>query len=163
MAAVGGARSALLIYPDDDLAIVILTNRRGGFPEAFIDEVAGFYIPEMRLSTGFGLPPAIKPLHVELAKRGFGRAPEVVAEMRRTYPGFRLAEAEVNRWGYRVLELGQPQQAVEIFKLNVGLYPESANAFDSLGEGYEAAGAPALAIPSYRRSLALNPKNTHAA
>lgn len=40
VAAVGGARSALFIYPDDDLAVVVLTNLQGAFPESFIDEVA---------------------------------------------------------------------------------------------------------------------------
>jgi CubicO group peptidase (beta-lactamase class C family) len=43
VAAVGGGRSALFIYPDDDLAIVILTNLQGSSPESFIDEVAGYY------------------------------------------------------------------------------------------------------------------------
>jgi CubicO group peptidase (beta-lactamase class C family) len=54
VAAIGGARSALFIYPDDDLAVVILTNLQGAFPEEFIDEVATYYIPEMRASTGSG-------------------------------------------------------------------------------------------------------------
>jgi CubicO group peptidase (beta-lactamase class C family) len=52
VAAIGGARSALFIYPDDDLAVVILTNLQGAFPEEFIDEVATYYIPEMRASAG---------------------------------------------------------------------------------------------------------------
>jgi len=43
VAAVGGGRSALFIYPDDDLAIVILTNLQGSSPESFVDEVAEYY------------------------------------------------------------------------------------------------------------------------
>ena len=43
VAAVGGSRSALFVYPDDDLAIVILTNLQGSSPESFMDEVAGYY------------------------------------------------------------------------------------------------------------------------
>lgn len=39
--AIGGARSALFVYPDDDLAVVVLTNLQGSFPEAFIDTIAG--------------------------------------------------------------------------------------------------------------------------
>jgi CubicO group peptidase (beta-lactamase class C family) len=54
VAPIGGARSALFIYPDDDLAVVILTNLQGAFPEELIDEVAAYYIPEMRASTGLG-------------------------------------------------------------------------------------------------------------
>jgi tetratricopeptide (TPR) repeat protein len=161
-AAAGGARSALFVYPDDDLAVVILTNRRGASPESFIDEVAGYYIPDMRASTGFGLPTSVKRLHTELVKRGFEHAPEVVDEARRKDATFRLAEADVNTWGYRLLEREQATEAVEIFKLNASLYPESANAYDSLADAYSAAGDTALAIKNYKRSLELNPKNTHA-
>lgn len=51
-AAVGGGRSALFVYPDDGLSIIILTNLAGAVPEAFMDEIAGFYIPELKRSRG---------------------------------------------------------------------------------------------------------------
>jgi CubicO group peptidase (beta-lactamase class C family) len=44
-AGIGGGRSAFFIYPDDDLAIVVLTNLSGGSPEDFIDGLASFYLP----------------------------------------------------------------------------------------------------------------------
>jgi CubicO group peptidase (beta-lactamase class C family) len=43
IATVGGERAAVFIYPDDDLAIVILTNLMGASPQSFIDDVAEFY------------------------------------------------------------------------------------------------------------------------
>ena len=46
-----------------------------------------------------------------------------------------------------------------MFKVNVHLYPQSWNAYDSLGEAYAAAGQKDLAIHNYERSLSLNPKN----
>jgi CubicO group peptidase (beta-lactamase class C family) len=49
---VGGGRSAFFVYPDDDLAIVILTNLQGAEPQAFIDKVAGYYIPDMSAAAG---------------------------------------------------------------------------------------------------------------
>jgi tetratricopeptide (TPR) repeat protein len=39
--------------------------------------------------------------------------------------------------------------AIEFFLHNVTLYPESANVYDSLGEGYEAAGELELAKENY--------------
>ena len=42
-AAVGGGKSALFIYPEDDLSIIILTNLNGAFPERFIDQIASLY------------------------------------------------------------------------------------------------------------------------
>lgn len=54
------------------------------------------------------------------------------------------------------------KEAIEVLKLNVHLYPESANTYDSLAEVYETAGDKALAIKNYKRSLELDPKNTNA-
>ena len=159
---VGGGRSAFFIYPDDSLAVVILTNLQGASPESFIDEVAGYYIPTMKAATGFGLPPAIKLLRTELMKRGFEHALDVVNEAKKKDPNFKLAEDEVNAWGYALLGQGQTKDAIEIFKLNVSLYPESANTYDSLGEAYEAIGDRVQAIKNYKRSLELNPKNGNA-
>jgi len=44
----------------------------------------------------------------------------------------------------------------------VAQYPDDANAYDSLGEGYMNAGKNDLAVQSYRKSLAMNPKNSGA-
>jgi CubicO group peptidase (beta-lactamase class C family) len=41
--AIGGGRSALFVYPDDDLAVVVLTNLQGSSPESFIDTLAGYF------------------------------------------------------------------------------------------------------------------------
>jgi len=45
-----------------------------------------------------------------------------------------FSEAEFNFWGYRLLQRGEIEKALEVFKLNADLYPESANVYDSLGE-----------------------------
>ncbi len=42
---IGGARSAFYVYPDDDLAVVILTNLAGASPEEWIDSVARVFVP----------------------------------------------------------------------------------------------------------------------
>jgi tetratricopeptide (TPR) repeat protein len=163
VAPVGGGRAALFIYPEDDLAIVILTNLQGASPESFMDEVAGYYVPAMRASTGFGLPPVIKALRAELVKRGFEHALEIVIEAKAKDATFTLPEDDVNAWGYLLTEQGHTKEAIEIFKLNVSLYPGSANTYDSLAETYESAGDKAAAIKNYKRSLELDPKNSHAA
>ncbi|MDR6132345.1 serine hydrolase domain-containing protein [Chryseobacterium sp. SORGH_AS_1175] len=71
MAPVGGMRSALFLYPQDDLSIIVLTNLQGSNPEWFIDEIAGFYIPDMKTKNGFGLSKNLKFLRQELLKSGF--------------------------------------------------------------------------------------------
>ena len=48
IAALGGARSALFIYPDDDLAVVVLTNLQGAQPERMLDQIASFFVPDIK-------------------------------------------------------------------------------------------------------------------
>ena len=68
-------------------------------------------------------------------------------------------EERVNAMGYGLLRDGKAQDAIELFKANVRLFPESWNVYDSLGEAYAAAGQKDLAIQNYEKSLELNPKN----
>ncbi|WP_425480888.1 serine hydrolase domain-containing protein [Pseudolysobacter antarcticus] len=43
IAGIGGARAAFVVYPDDGLAIVVLTNLAGANPQRFIPQIAEFY------------------------------------------------------------------------------------------------------------------------
>ncbi|SFQ21734.1 serine hydrolase domain-containing protein [Hymenobacter arizonensis] len=163
VAPVGGGRSAVFFYPQDDLAIVVLTNLQGANPDTFMDEIAGHYLPDMRPATGFGLSPGLRALHLELRQRGFAQALAVATKARKKNPAYQLPEDEVNAWGYNLLKQAQPNNALEVFKLNVSLYPQSANAYDSLAEIYAELGNRELARKNYQRSLALNPQNKGAA
>lgn len=73
-----------------------------------------------------------------------------------------FSEAELNTAGYQLLRTGKPKEAIEIFKLNVEMFPQASNPYDSLGEAYAASGEKELAIKNYKRSVELDPKNTNA-
>jgi predicted alpha/beta superfamily hydrolase len=49
-------------------------------------------------------------------------------------------EGTVNSIGYGAMQAGRLDEALRYFELNVRNYPDSANVYDSLGEGLEAAG-----------------------
>lgn len=49
-------------------------------------------------------------------------------------------ESTINNLGYQTMGEGKVEQAIEIFKVNVERFPESANVYDSLGEAMEAGG-----------------------
>jgi len=98
----------------------------------------------------------------ELAARGFDKASELYETAKKNDPGFKLPEKDVNRWGYDLLGAGKVQKAIAVFQLNVTMYPESSNVYDSLGEAQETSGDPKAAVASYRKSLQLNPGNRHA-
>jgi cytochrome c-type biogenesis protein CcmH/NrfG len=46
--------------------------------------------------------------------------------------------------------------------LNVSVYPNAFNTYDSLGEAYLANNERELAITNYKKSLELNPRNANA-
>ena len=73
------------------------------------------------------------------------------------------SEEDLNALGYRLLRRKKVPEAIEILKLNVEAYPNSANAYDSLGEAYFASGNTPQAIQNYEKSLSLDPANTNAA
>lgn len=73
-----------------------------------------------------------------------------------------FAETELNQLGYQLLQTKKITEAIEIFKLNVEMYPQSSNVYDSLGEAYMAHGDKELSIANYKKSLELDPKNTGA-
>ena len=73
-----------------------------------------------------------------------------------------VSEAQLNALGYRLLGMKKVGEAIEIFKLNVESYPQSANVYDSLGEAYLTNGDKELAIRNYQRAVELNPQNTNA-
>lgn len=72
-------------------------------------------------------------------------------------------EPKLNRLGYYLLGEGRVADATAVFELMVDLHPDSANAYDSLGEAYMNAGDTTAAVTSYEKSLDLNPENTNAA
>jgi len=51
------------------------------------------------------------------------------------------------------------KEAIEVFKLNVKLHPDSWNVYDSLGEAYAADGNKKDAIANYEKSIQLNPNS----
>lgn len=71
-------------------------------------------------------------------------------------------EASFNGIGYYLLNSGKIPEAIEVFKLNVELFPESFNVYDSLGEAYMKSGDKKNAIKNYKKSLELNPDNDNA-
>lgn len=76
-----------------------------------------------------------------------------------SFTAARNIEATLNATGYRLLAQKKTKEAIELFQLNTKFYPNSANAYDSLGEAQALDGNKIEAIKNYEKSIALNPKN----
>ena len=72
---------------------------------------------------------------------------------------YATAESDINQLGYALINAKKLDQAILVLKLNVEIYPDSFNTWDSLGEAYMDRGDKDLAIKNYSKSLELNPKN----
>jgi len=71
-------------------------------------------------------------------------------------------ENDLNMAGYKLLELDKFDDAIALFKLNVHMFPDSWNVWDSLGEAYARNGDKEAAIENYKTSLELKPENENA-
>jgi CubicO group peptidase (beta-lactamase class C family) len=153
-----GCASYCEFYPAQQFGIVLLSNESDENTQGSLQAMA-----EQIRKALYGVPPVLQALGQALRKTDFKNALATVAAVKKQYPELHLTESYVNRWGYQLLRQGQSQHALEVFKLNVGLFPQGWNAYDSLAETYETLGAQQPAIDNYRRSLSLNPKNVNAA
>jgi len=123
------------------------------------DETMKLKVPE--------LPDEISPcqkLRLALAKGDTTEYRRLANELvQNVGPAGEAVEKALNRYGYMFMRShGGIDEALELFKLNVRLFPESSRAWDSLGEGFMSAGNNDLAISHYEKSLALNPSNENA-
>ncbi|HEX8327386.1 MAG TPA: serine hydrolase [Hymenobacter sp.] len=152
-----GFASYCALYPELKFGIVLLSNESDPGTQSSLRAMA-----EEVLEAAYGTSPALAALQAELLRRNYALAPEAVAKVKKQHPELLLTEEYVNIWGYELARGGKPKQALEIFKLNVSMYPKAWNVYDSLGETYELLGDRTLAIKNYKQSLALNPNNTGA-
>jgi len=72
-------------------------------------------------------------------------------------------EGDLNGLGYVLMGQQKMAEAIAILGLVAEAWPQSANAYDSLGEAYARSGDKAKAIENYQRSLDLDPNNANAA
>jgi CubicO group peptidase (beta-lactamase class C family) len=171
----GEFQNFVMAYPNDKTGIIIFTNSGNGFsiiPEIVSQALAGnhpafawmgyeLYNSPAFLTRRAELRPA-RTLYEAILVRG-SAALEEYRELKKTPSGtVVLSERQMNSIGYWILGKKRLNEAIEVFKTNVEDYPSSADAYDSLGEGYMVAGNKPEAIKNYKRSLALNPSNDNA-
>ena len=73
-----------------------------------------------------------------------------------------FSESELNTLGYQLLGAKRTKDAIEIFKLNVEMFPKSSNPYDSLGEAYLADDQKDSALANYKKAIELDPTNANA-
>jgi len=100
-----------------------------------------------------------EPLTHTIMEKGIPAAIEQYHALKKTKPNaYNFGEYELNMLGYQLLWRDMNEAAIEMHKLNVQAYPDSANPYDSLADAYEASGEIELAIEAYRKALERDPE-----
>jgi len=142
----------------------VASDERSAFtPDVYVEATSADYrlkgdpvlATALRRATEPGLG---RRLHAD-AERGDTAAVRRAVEAYRAHSEnrYRDVEADVNAAGYELLHAGNVDAAIAVFQVNLALFPQSPNVFDSLGEALERAGRREAAIAAYRRALELNP------
>lgn len=173
----GGADSTIVTYRD------LRARRYGGFAYDFSE------VPLADVAANIGRRPGgladaerIHALNVEMnpasafARRSHAATALVLsfaagvepgevrhAELLQAYGPSIITEAFTNQVGYDLLARRLNAAAVAAFRINAERFPDSANVWDSLGEGLAANGDVPGAIAAYERSLRIDLGNTNAA
>jgi len=73
-----------------------------------------------------------------------------------------IEEHEVNRLGYNLLRNKEYENAIKVFEMNVALYPESHNVYDSLADAFLRSGDSLQAYTNYKKAYEMNTGNERA-
>ena len=157
----GGRLTAVRIFMQDSLAVVVLANGSAMRidPDAIAEELAALIVPEVQ-APGDRLA---SEMRAALADSGIGAALELHARF--ASDPSRMddsVEDAMNSLGYELLGRRQTGDAVDVLRVTAESFPDSWNAHDSLGEAYLAHGNVEAARAEYERSLELNPENENA-
>jgi len=155
----GGNVSAYRIFPQNNMAIIMMSNGYNFFPAQYqiVNHIAA--IIDKNLTDDYSL--AEESIILEFSKKDNPTAEKNYYTIKAKNPKWNF-EDTLNNTGYILLRNSRINEAVKVFALNAKENPQSANAFDSLGEGYFSIKNYPLALENYKKSLELNPENTNA-
>lgn len=150
-----GFRSRVITVPDDSLVVIVLANTMSqtSYPTVTLENAIDRF--------ALGLPDVQRIVSLAARASGGDSVVRVYRGLRQRYPAVDFEPDQLNSTGYVLMRAGKVADAITVFRLNVEMFPEDWNAYDSLGEGYMVHGDTALAVTNYQHSLALNPDNTN--
>ena len=95
-----------------------------------------------------------------IADKNIGKAEEEFKFLESKYGNAKDFSGLYNEYGYLLLNDSQFHEAIQKFKKQVELDPDNPNSYDSLGDGYLAAGNKTEAIAQFKKALELDPNFT---
>jgi dienelactone hydrolase len=159
----GNPRTKFVGFPDGRHGTEIF----GPHPE-LVRQIVAFYVDTL-ITSPVNLKAPVTPRKTQASDfwamanepGGAARAVQFFHDARkRDRAAFVFPEFLMNLMGYSHLQAGDTEGAITLFKLNTEAYPASANAEDSLSDGYLAAGQKDLAMAAEEKCVELLPADT---
>jgi dienelactone hydrolase len=159
----GNPRTKFVGFPDGGHGTEIF----GPHPE-LVRQIVAFYVDTL-ITSPVNLKAPVTPRKTQASDfwamanepGGPARAVQLFHDARkRDRTAFVFPEFLMNLMGYSHLQAGDTEGAITLFKLNTEAYPASANAEDSLSDGYLAAGQKDLAMSAEEKCVDLLPADT---
>ena len=98
----------------------------------------------------------------ELLNKSLDNAIESANQAKKNAKDYHESIDNLNDLGYVFMENGEMKKALEVFKLNIYLFPDNWNVYDSYGEALLNSNNKVEAIKMYKKSIELNPNNENA-
>lgn len=146
--------------PEEDVAVIYFTS---AFTQQTMD--VAWYIEDMLFDISYKPRPIVEDLATSVLKYAIeyeGDLEEMPLKMKNKFDNKIKYSYFLNDLGYHFVEDGQLDKAIAVFKLNVILFPEESNLWDSLGEGYNANANKQKSIEAYKKALDLDPNYENA-
>lgn len=156
--------SFFIAYPERKEALVFFT--RGQSALKITDQVVSLmsgpqHLWAMRwLNIGYTYPETMAKLYDLLRWVSWSNTSKLFHKLKDE--GYRFSQSDLEGYGHTLLRQKSYEHALQIFRQEVILFPESAGAYDSFAEAYAAAGKTKLAIKNYQYSLKLDSNNSNA-
>jgi len=150
-----GYKNFLVLIPSLETGIIVMSNSESIPPQKLAYEII-----DILQGRSVELPkkPISLPIGKAIIQQNSESARELYFELKENnFNSYDFSEKWLNNLGYDILIRYKFDDAIAIFKLNTEAYPESANTWDSLGDGYFWKGEKENAIKSYKKALEIDP------
>lgn len=112
------------------------------------------------LNFGQPAPSGMEMVRASLEASGVDAAMEKFRSLCKDPGEYVMRQMAVNMFGYELMQRKKLDEALEVLQMNTKLYPDSANAYDSLGDVYLAKGNKEMAKTSFETALKKDPNFT---
>lgn len=155
-----GYATEFVMMPEKNIAIVVLSNCDYA-PVWEISRIIFGIIFEQDYT--IPNPPAFIPISRFIKHNDINELLAYINELRENQKEeYTFDEDQLDYLGKSFLVSGKMDIAIEIFELNLEIFPNSANAYYHLGKAYLTAGRKNLAVAYLSKSLKMDPENINA-